>query len=107
MANAPGFDAERMSGTLAAAVAPAVGARHTPRSTSPALAVRRIVNCSPVGNVVAAMVSVIETSWFGSAPGSPFALTVEVTAQMVTVPSPLTLPAILRRPSVDGFREVG
>ena len=42
------------------------------------------------------------TSWFGSAPWSPLPLTVEVTAQIVAVPSRLTRPVMLRRPSVAG-----
>jgi hypothetical protein len=39
------------------------------------------------------------TSLFGSAPWSPFPLTVEVTAQIVVVPSRFTRPVRLRRPS--------
>src|SRR5579862_772059 len=42
------------------------------------------------------------TSWFGSAPWSPPPLTVEVMAQIVTVPSELTRPVRLRSPSVAG-----
>jgi hypothetical protein len=38
----------------------------------------------------------------GSAPWSPPPLTVEVTAQIDTVPSEFTWPAIDRRPSVAG-----
>jgi len=49
-------------------------------------------------------VSVIATSKFGSAPWSSFPLTVEVIAQMVTVPSSFTLPVMLRRPSVAGLQ---
>ena len=46
--------------------------------------------------------SVIATSLFGSAPWSPLPLTVEVMAQMVTVPLGLTRPVMSRRPSVAG-----
>ena len=42
------------------------------------------------------------TSLFGSAPWSPPPLTVEVMAQIVTVPFGLTRPVMLRRPSVAG-----
>ncbi len=51
---------------------------------------------------VAAMLSVIETSSFGSAPWSPLPLTVEVSAQMVAVPLGLTSPVMLRSPAVAG-----
>ncbi len=44
----------------------------------------------------------IMTSLFGSAPWSPLPLTVEVIAQIVAVPSRLTRPVRLRRPSVAG-----
>src|ERR1017187_6075329 len=70
MALAPGLAAESMRGTFAAAVEPAVGVSETPRRTSPALAVRRMVNCcfaATAGSVFANR-SVTETSWFGSAP---------------------------------------
>jgi hypothetical protein len=46
--------------------------------------------------------SVMATSLFGSAPWSPFPLTVEVTAQIVTVPLRPRRPVMLRRPSVAG-----
>ncbi len=51
---------------------------------------------------VALSASVTATTWLGSAPWSPLPLIVEVVAQMVTVPSPLTWPIMLRRPSVAG-----
>ena len=57
---------------------------------------------SPDDGVVADGVSVIVTSWFGSAPWSPLPLTVEVIAQIVTVPLALTRPVMLRSPSVAG-----
>jgi hypothetical protein len=41
---------------------------------------------SPAGRLVAARLSVIMTSWFGSAPVSVLPLTVEVMAQIVAVP---------------------
>lgn len=47
--------------------------------------------------------SVIDASWLGSAPGSPLPLTVDVTAQIVAVPSRLTLAGDVARP-VDGRR---
>src|SRR5579862_4315605 len=102
---APGFAAEKISGTLTAGVAPAAGVRHTPRKTSPAFALRIVVNCSPAATLgsMFASTSVIATSLFGSAPGSPLLEIVEVIPQIVTVPSPFTLPAILRIPSVAGF----
>ena len=100
---------ETIDGTLLREVVPPVGAKVTPRRTSPALALRTMVNFSlaALAAVVLASVSVIETKKLGSAPWSPLELTVEVTAQMVTVPSPFTLPAMLRRPSVAGLRDVG
>ena len=78
------------------------GVNETPRRTSAKPAVRTVVKLSVVGRLVAAKLSVIMTSLFGSAPWSPFPLTVEVTAQIVTVPSPFTRPVMLRRPSVAG-----
>src|ERR1700722_3803478 len=78
------------------------GVSDTPRSTSPNCAVRTVVNSSLAGSVVAAILSVIVTSLFGSAPWSPPPLTVAVMAQIVTVPSELTRPVMLRRPSVAG-----
>ena len=74
----------------------------TPRSASPERAVRSVAKLSPAGSVVADSVSVTITSLFGSAPWSPLPLTVEVIAQIVTVPSRLTRPVMLRRPSVAG-----
>ena len=78
------------------------GVNETPRRTSSMPAVRTVVKLSVVGRLVAAKLSVIMTSLFGSAPWSPFPLTVEVTPQIVTVPSPFTRPVMLRRPSVAG-----
>ena len=67
------------------------GASATPRSTSPALALRTFRKWpkyqSPVGRVVSLTRSVTLTSLFGSAPVSPLALIVEVMAKIVTVPS--------------------
>jgi hypothetical protein len=54
------------------------------------------------GKLVAASLSVIITSWFGSAPVSVLPLTVEVIAQIVAVPSRLTRPTRWRRPSAAG-----
>ena len=59
-------------------------------------------NDSPAAGVAADGLSVIATSWLGSAPWSPEPDTVEVTAQTVTEPSRLTRPVMLRRPSVAG-----
>lgn len=42
------------------------------------------------------------TSRFGSAPTSPLPLTVDVIAQIVTVPSRSTRPVRLRRPAIAG-----
>ena len=78
------------------------GVKETPRRTSRMPAVRTVVKLSVAGRLVAAKLSVITTSLFGSAPWSPFPLTVEVTPQIVTVPSPFTRPVMLRRPSVAG-----
>ncbi len=69
IAVAPGLAADKISGALTAGVEPALGGRHTPRRTSPALALRTSVNCWFAGAFVLAIVSVMETSWFGSAPG--------------------------------------
>jgi len=101
--------ADVINGTPGMGVLPAAGANATPRKTSPATAVRRVVNCSLAATAgsVLERTSVMDTSLFGSAPWSPLALMVEVTAQMVTVPSLFTLPVRLRRPSVAGFSEVG
>jgi hypothetical protein len=66
-------------------------------------AARSVLKVSVLGRVVAASLSVIATSLFGSAPWSPFPLTVEVIAYMVAVvPSLLTVPVMLRSPSVAG-----
>ena len=59
-------------------------------------------NASVAGRPVESSRSVITTTWLGSAPWSPPPLTVEVTAQIVTVPSRLTRPVMLRSPSVAG-----
>src|SRR5580693_1864455 len=73
-----------------------------PPSTSPNPAARSVWKLSPDAVEVAATGSVISTSLFGSAPWSPPPLTVEVMAQMLTVPSGLTRPVMLRSPSVAG-----
>ena len=78
------------------------GVNEMPRSASPKAAVRIVLKLSPPGSVVAESLSVIITSLFGSAPWSPLPLTVEVIAQMLTVPSWLTRPVRLRKPSVAG-----
>lgn len=60
-----------------------VGAKATPRNTSPACADRSVVKIprlGPAGGVVANKESVTFTSLLGSAPVSPFELTVEVMA---------------------------
>src|ERR1017187_1049982 len=64
------FEAERISGTFAIGVVPAVGASETPRNTSPAFALLMVVNVSlaAVVALVLAITSVIATSLFGSAP---------------------------------------
>src|ERR1039458_8298307 len=77
------------------------GVNETPRSTWPNPAVRSVAKLSAPG-AVAASWSVMVTSWLGSAPWSPSPLTVEVMAQIVTVPSGLTRPVMFRRPSVAG-----
>src|SRR6202012_1079896 len=81
---------------------PVPGVNEMPRSTSPDFAVRKAVKLSLAGGVVALSFSLIITSLFGSAPWSPPPLTVEVMAQMLTVPLGLTWPVMLRRPSVAG-----
>jgi hypothetical protein len=75
----PGLAAERIKGTFGNEVE--LGANATPRRTSPATAVRKVVKLSDAAPaaVVFARVSVIDTSLLGSAPWSPFVLTVEVT----------------------------
>ena len=78
------------------------GVNDTPRTTWSYRAGTTVRNRSCAGALVAFSESVISTSWFGSAPWSPPPLTVEVTAQMETVPSRLTWPVRLRRPSVAG-----
>src|ERR1017187_4743355 len=100
---------DRIEGTLLRGVEPGVGARQTPRRTSPALAARTTVNFSldAPDAVALASTSVTDTSRLGSAPWSPLELTVDVTAHTVTVPSPFTLPVRLRSPSVAGLRDVG
>src|SRR5271168_281158 len=83
------------------------GAKVTPRSTSRALALRMVKKWprypSPVGRVASLTRSVTFTNLLGSAPVSPFALIVEVMAKMVTVPSKLWSPAMLRQPPVAGL----
>ena len=74
----------------------------TPRRTWPDLADWTAWKLSPGGAEVALGWSVIVTSLLGSAPWSPLPLTVEVMAQIVTVPFGLTRPVMLRRPSVAG-----
>lgn len=54
------------------------GVKETPRKTSRLPADLSVVKLSVEGKVVAAILSVIATSLFGSAPWSPFPLTVEV-----------------------------
>jgi hypothetical protein len=78
------------------------GVNDTPRTTWSYIAGATVRNDSWAGRAVALRLSVTETSWFGSAPWSPPPLTVEVTAQIVTVPLGLTGPVRLRRPSVAG-----
>ncbi|HEY6493783.1 MAG TPA: helix-turn-helix transcriptional regulator, partial [Trebonia sp.] len=78
------------------------GVKDTPRTTWSSRGATTAPNFSADGSAVAPTLSVIETSWFGSAPWSPPPLTVEVTAQIVTVPLALTLPVRFRRPSVAG-----
>jgi hypothetical protein len=60
-----------------------------------------------VGKVVSLTRSVTFTSLLGSAPVSPLALMVDVMAKMVTVPSKLCRPAMLRQPPVAGLSEAG
>jgi hypothetical protein len=74
----------------------------TPLITCWLVGAMTVLKLSVVGSAVAARLSVIETSAFGSAPWSPLPLTVEVVAQIVTVPSALTLPVRFRSPSVAG-----
>ena len=107
MAVALGLVADRINGTFAAGVEPATGATDTPRNTSPALAVRRIVNFrrGRGGAGIGHDIRNRHEPGSGLQPESPFVLLmVPVMAQMVTVPSPFTLPVILRRPSVAGLR---
>src|SRR5262249_52658207 len=73
--------------------------RATPTSPMPSR-VNVDVKLSLPGRLVAARRSVIATNRFGSAPWSPEALTVDVIPKIVAVPSPLSRPVILRRPSV-------
>src|SRR5271157_719234 len=102
-----GLAAERIKGALGIEVE--LGVNDTPRRTSPATAVRKVVKVSAAAPeaVVLASVSVMDTSLLGSAPWSPLALTVEVTAKTVTVPLEFTMPVILRRPSVAGLIAAG
>ena len=81
---------------------PVPGVNETPRTTRPDCAFSTVRKPSHAGADVAPSWSVISTSLFGSAPWSPPPLTVEVTAQMVTVPLRLTWPVMFRRPSVAG-----
>src|ERR1700677_1114827 len=78
------------------------GVKLTPRRTCAYRGAMAVVKSSPDGSEVADSWSVTATSWFASAPWSPPPLTVEVIAQMLTVPLALTLPVRLRRPSVAG-----
>src|SRR5215472_17442764 len=78
------------------------GVNDTPRTTWSYRTGTTVWNDSHAGSEAASSWSVTDTSWFGSAPWSPPPLIVEVTAQMVTVPSSLTRPVMLRRPSVAG-----
>src|SRR5580658_5871931 len=61
----------------------------------------------PEGRLVSLTRSVTLTSLLGSAPVSPLALIVEVMAKIVTVPSKLCRPVILRQPPVAGLSEEG
>jgi hypothetical protein len=63
-----------------------LGVKATPRNSSPNTDVRTVWNVSPAGGDVALRLSVISMSLSGSAPWSPLPLTVDVTAQMETVP---------------------
>jgi hypothetical protein len=78
---------------------PIRGVNETPRSNRPKPAVRIVRKLSPVAGRAAFSGSVISTSLFGSAPWSPPPLTVEMMAQIVTVPLGLTRPVMLRSPS--------
>ena len=78
------------------------GVKLIPRSTVRFAAARTVVKRSLPGSAVARTASVVTTSWFGSAPWSPLPLTVDVIAQMLTVPSRLTRPVMFRSPSVAG-----
>jgi GNAT superfamily N-acetyltransferase len=78
------------------------GVNDTPRRTSRAPAARTVRNDSAAPGALADSRSVIATSLFGSAPWSPLPLTVEVMAQIVTVPSRFTRPVMFRSPSVAG-----
>src|ERR1035441_7467524 len=85
------------------------GDNATPRNTSPALALRIVLKWprpSSVGRVESLTRSLTFTSLFGSAPVSPLALIVDVMAKMVTVPSPLCLPAVVGQPPVAGSMEL-
>src|SRR6201995_3020818 len=92
----------RPSGSSATWLRSVPGVNETPRRTSPKRAVSIALKRSLAGRLVAASLSVIMTSRFGSAPWSPPPLTVEVIAQIVAVPSRLTWPVMFSRPSVAG-----
>jgi hypothetical protein len=89
-------DSSRLDAAATQFDAALFGVNETPRRTWSKPAVRTVVKLSVVGRLIAAKVSVIMTSLFGSAPWSPFPLTVEVTPQIVTVPSSFTWPVMLR-----------
>jgi hypothetical protein len=74
----------------------------TPRSTWPNFAVRTVENRSHQAGVIASTGSLIVTSLSGSAPVSPPPLTVDLTAQIVAMPSRPTRPVSARKPSVAG-----
>ena len=78
---------------------PIRGGEPDAHSISPKPAVRIVRKFSPVAGRPAFSGSVISTSLFGSAPWSPPPLTVEVMAQIVTVPLGLTRPVMLCSPS--------
>ena len=78
---------------------PIRGGEPDAHSISPKPAVRIVRKFSPVAGRAAFSGSVISTSLFGSAPWSPPPLTVEVMAQIVTVPLGLTRPVMLCSPS--------
>ena len=79
------------------------GANSIPRNTSANFAVRSTANCSCAAVVALVLfnTSRTATSRFGSAPTSSLTLTVDVIAQIVTVPSRSTRPFRLRRPVTE------